>query len=334
MNVMHAKRLRQRMNTRSLCTRLAAFALTAAPLAAPAADGKPIEWVVGYSAGGGSDVVARTLADAMAKTLSQTIIVNNKPGAGTNIAADYAAKSKDYGHLMFTADFATLAANPALYTKLSYNAERDFASVGMMARFPLILAVSANVPAKNLKEFLAWAKSNAGGTNYASPGAGSPHHLATELFRERTQLTLTHVPYRGAGPAVQDLIGGQVPFMFIDTASGYQYVQSGRLRAIGVASAQRVKSMSEIPTLIEQGLGGFEAYAWQGLVVPAGTPPEFVGSLGKALNAALDSTVVKARFQSLGVEPIPSTPQQMTSYVRTEREKWGQLIRANNIKLD
>ncbi|HEV8312658.1 MAG TPA: tripartite tricarboxylate transporter substrate binding protein [Burkholderiaceae bacterium] len=322
------------MNLRSLCTCLAAFALAAAPFASHAADGKPIEWVVGYAAGGGSDIVARTLADAMSKTLNQTIIINNKPGAGTNIAADYAAKSKDYGHLMFTADFATLAANPALYSKLGYNAERDFAPVGLMARFPLILVVSANVPAKNLKEFLAWAKTNANGTNYASPGAGSPHHLATELFRERTKLALTHVPYRGAAPAVQDLIGGQVPFMFVDTASGYQYVQSGKLKAIGVASAQRVKSMSEIPTLIEQGLAGFEAYAWQGLVVPVGAPPEFVANLGKALNAALDSTAVKARFQALGVEPIPSTPQQMASYARTEREKWGQVIRAGNIKLD
>jgi tripartite-type tricarboxylate transporter receptor subunit TctC len=322
------------MNLRSLCIRLAAMALAAAPFATHAADGKPIEWVVGYAAGGGSDIVARTLADAMSKTLNQTIIVNNKPGAGTNIAADYAAKSKDYGHLIFTADFATLAANPALYSKLSYNAERDFAAVGLMARFPLILAVSPNVPAKNLKEFLAWAKTNASGTSYASPGAGSPHHLATELFRERTHLALTHVPYRGAAPAVQDVIGGQVPFMFIDTASGYQYVQSGKLKAIGVASAQRVKSMGEIPTLMEQGLAGFEAYAWQGLVVPAGAPPEFVGNLSKALNTALDSTPVKARFQALGVEPIPSTPQQMVSYARAEREKWGQVIRAGNIKLD
>jgi tripartite-type tricarboxylate transporter receptor subunit TctC len=314
--------------------RAAAIALAAlAPIAAHA-DGKPIEWVVGYAAGGGSDVVARTLADAMSKTLNQTLIINNKPGAGTNIAADYVAKNRDASHVIFTADFATLAANPSLYSKLSYNAEKDFAPVGLMARFPLILAVSPNVPAKNLKEFLAWAKSNPGGTNYATPGAGSPHHLATELFRERTGLALTHVPYRGAAPAVQDLIGGQVPFMFIDTASGYQYVASGKIKAIGVASAQRVKTMSEIPTLIEQGLGGFEAYAWQGLVVPAGAPPEMVGTLSKALNAALDSTAVKARFQALGVEPIPSTPQQMASYARTEREKWGQVIRAGNIKLD
>jgi tripartite-type tricarboxylate transporter receptor subunit TctC len=290
--------------------------------------------VVGYAAGGGSDVVARTLADAMGKTLSRTIIVNNKPGAGTNIAADYAAKSKDYGNLMFTADFATLAANPWLYGKLSYNADKDFTPVGLMVRFPLILVVGPNVPAKNFKEFQAWAKANDGGTNYATPGAGSPHHLASELLHERAGLKLVHVPYRGAAPAVQDLIGGQVPFMFIDTASGYQHIASGKLRAIGVASAQRLPTLPNVPTLIEQGLSGFEAYAWQGLVVPSGTPPEVVGTLNKALQTALDSTSIKARLQVLGVEPTPGTPAQMASYARSERDRWGQVIRSTGIKLD
>ena len=315
--------------------RVAALALSLSPFAAGAAgDGRPIEWVVGYAAGGGSDVVARTLAEAMSKTLNQTVIVNNKPGAGTNIAADYAAKSRDYGHLMFTADFATLAANPWLYTKLSYNAEKDFTPVGLMVRFPLILVVAPNVPVKNFKEFQAWAATNAGGTNYASPGAGSPHHLATELLRERAGMKLIHVPYRGAAPAVQDLMGGQVPFMFIDTASGYQHIASGKLRAIGVASAQRLPTMKDIPTLSEQGLAGFEAYAWQGLVVPAGTPGEVVGTLNKALVAALESTPVKARLQVLGVEPTPGTPAQMASYARSERDKWGRVIRDTGVKLD
>ncbi|HEX6707132.1 MAG TPA: tripartite tricarboxylate transporter substrate binding protein [Albitalea sp.] len=308
------------------------LALALASLAVQAA--KPLEWVVGYAAGGGSDVVARTLADAMGKSLNQTVIINNKPGAGTNIAADYVAHSKDIGHVMFTADFATLAANPFLYSKLSYDADKDFVPVGLMVRFPLLLVVSPNVPAKNLKEFLAWAKAQGQATPYASPGAGSPHHLATELLRERSGLKLQHVPYRGAAPALQDLMGGQVPFMFVDTASGWQYVTSGKLRAIGVASPQRVKTMAEVPTLAEQGLSGFEAYAWQGLVVPAGTPADMVAALNKSLVEALDSTPVKARLQALGVEPTPGTPAQMTSYARTERERWGRVIRDAGIKLD
>lgn len=302
------------------------------PLGAMAAD-KPTEWVVGYAAGGGSDIVARLLAEVMGKTLERTIIVNNKPGAGSNIAADYVAKSKDVGHIVMTADSAMLAANPSLYAKLSYSAEKDFAPVGMIARFPLVLVVSPSVPANNLKEFLAWARQN-GNTNYASPGAGSPHHLVTELFREKTGLNLTHVPYRGAAPAVQDLIGGQVPFMFIDTSSGGPYISSGKVKAIGVASGARLKTMGEIPTLIEQGLPGFEAYAWQALVAPAATPPETIAALNKALVGALDSTAVKARLQTLGIEPMPSTPAQLSAYAKSERERWGRVIRDAGIKLD
>jgi tripartite-type tricarboxylate transporter receptor subunit TctC len=313
--------------------RLAAVLLTAT-LPTLAQDTKPIEWVVGYAAGGGSDIVARTVAEAMGKTLGQTLVINNKPGAATNIAADYVAKSRDPGHVMLTADFATLAANPALFAKLPYDAEKDFAPVGLLARFPLVLVAAPNVPAANFKEFVAWAKGNVGGTNYASAGTGSPHHLATELLRERTGLKLLHTPYRGAAPAVQDLLGGQVPFGLMDTASVLQHIASGKLKALAVASAARLKSLPEVPTLAEQGLAGFEAYAWQGLVVPAAAPPETVTRLNKALVAALDSPAVKERFQSLALDPLPGTPAQMAAYARSERERWGKLVRDNGIKLD
>ncbi|MDH6183963.1 tripartite tricarboxylate transporter substrate binding protein [Polaromonas sp. CG_23.6] len=310
-------------------------ALLALPLAAVAAyPEKSIEWVVPYPAGGGSDVVARILSLPMSRTLGQPIIINNKPGAATNIGADYAAKARPDGYVMLTGDTATMAANPALYSKLSYNVDKDFTPVGLMARFPLILVVNPGVPAKNLTEFMVWAKKQPDGVNFATPGAGSPHHLATELFRERSGLKMVHVGYRGAAPAVQDVIGGQVPMMFVDTASGYQHIQSGRLVAIGVASPKRIATFSTLPTLAEQGLKGFEAYAWQGLVVPAATPPEAVNALSKALLAALDSTEVKARFQTLGLEAIPSTPAQMDAYAKAEREKWAKVIRASNIRLD
>ena len=313
---------------------LLAIAVLSLPLAAAAFPDKTIEWVVPYPAGGGSDVVARTLAEPMGRTLGQTIVVNNKPGAATNIGADYVAKAKADGHVMLTADTATLAANPFLYAKLPYDVEKDFAPVGLMARFPMLLVVNAGVPAKTLAEFTAWAKAQPGGINYATPGSGSPHHLATELFRERSGLKLTHVPYRGAAPAVQDVIGGQVPFMFADTASAYPHIQSGKLRAIGVASPKRVAGFDTVPTLAEQGLKDFEAYAWQGLVVPAATPPAAVAILNKALVAALATTAVKARFQTLGLEALSSTPAQMAAYAKSERAKWGQVIRANNIRLD
>ena len=323
------------MNLKKL-SRRGALALAAAAAVLPASllaqDARPIEWVVGYAAGGGSDAVARTVAEAMSKTLGQGIVINNKPGAATNIAASYVANAKD--PMLFTADFATLAANPWLFAKLPYNAEKDFVPVGMLARFPLLLVVAPNVPARNFREFVAWVKAQSGAVSYASAGVGSPHHLATELLRERTGLKLQHVAYRGAAPAVQDLLGGQVPFGLIDTASVQQYVATGKLRALGVASPARIATLPEVPTLAEQGLTDFSAFAWQGLVVPASTPPETVAKYSKALQAALESAPVKARFQALGLEALPGTPQQMASYTRHERDRWGKLVQSAGIKLD
>ncbi len=319
----------------SYVSRLSLLLSLAAAAAAPAFayPDKPVEWVVPYPAGGGADVVARTLAEAMGKTLGQTLIINNKPGAATNIGADYVVKSKADGQVLLTADTATLAANPWLYSKLPYKAEQDLAPIGLVARFPMLLVVNASVPVKNYKEFLAWAKTQ-DGLNYATPGAGSPHHLATELLRDRAKLNLTHIPYRGAAPAVQDVIGGQVPFMFVDTAAGYPHILSGKLRALAVASPARIKTFAEVPTFAEQGLPGFEAYAWQGLVVPTGTPAPVIATLNKALQDALASTAVKARFQTLGLEALGGTPEQMRAYWKQELAKWGQVIKAANIKLD
>ena len=318
--------------------RLAALAFfplaSLAALPALANDGKPVEWVVGYAPGGGSDVVARMLADAMGKSLQQSFIVVNKPGAGANIAAEYVARTRSPEHTVSTVDSAVLAANPFLYGKLGYSAERDFALAGMIARFPLVLVVGPQVPAKNLAEFLAWARSAPEGTSYGSPGLGSPHHLAVELLRSQSNLQLTHVPYRGAAPALADVAGGQLPFMFVDTSSGGPFIGAGKVRAIGVASPQRVVSMPELATLAEQGLPGFEAYAWQALVVPAATKPATVQALNKALNLALNSADVKARMQTLGIEPLPTTPAEATRYAAQERERWGRVIRNAHIRLD
>jgi tripartite-type tricarboxylate transporter receptor subunit TctC len=308
-------------------------ALAATPLLALAQD-KPIEWVVGYAAGGGSDVVARTVAEAMGKTLGRTIIVNNKPGAATNIAADYVAKSRDPGNMLFTGDFATLAANHALFAKLSYDAEKDFQPVGMLARFPLLLVAGPATPAKDWKEFVAWAKTQPNGVTYASAGAGSPHHLAGELLRERSGLNLTHVPYRGAAPALQDVMGGQVAVGVIDTAAAQQHLASGRLRALGVATLVRIKGLPDVPTLSEQGLKDFEAFAWQGVVVPTGTPADAIAKFSQALQAALNSPAIKARFDTLGIEAMPGSAAEMARFVRGERERWTKVIRTNNIHLD
>lgn len=295
---------------------------------------KPIDWVVPYPAGGGTDVVARTIADAMGRSMGQTFIINNKPGAATIIGAEYTTKAKADGYTVMSADTATLSANPYLYSKLPYNPEQDFTLLGLMCRFNLILVVNQNVPAKNLKEFMAWAKAQNNSINFASPGPGSPHHLATELFKSVTGLKLTHVPYRGAAPAIQDVIGGQVPFMFVDSAAGYGHIVAGKLKPIGVANTKRLVTFPDIPTLQEQGMKNFEAYAWQGLVAPAGVNDSTVKILNTELRKALDSTTIKAKFQALGLELIPSSPAEMAAYAKTERTKWSKIIQANGIKLD
>lgn len=317
-------------NTRR-CLATIAIAIPAVAHAFPTGT---IEWVVPYAAGGGSDVVARVIAAEMTKSLGQPLIINNKPGAGTNIGAAYAAKAKPDGHVVLTADTATLAANQFLYSKPGYNAEQDFVPVGLIARFPMILVVNPQVPAKDLKEFVAWAKAQPNPVAFGTPGAGSPHHLATELFSDATGLKLTHAPYKGAAPAVQDVLAGLVPFMIVDTAVGGSHIRAGKLKAIGVASLKRVAGFDTIPTLDEQGLKGFEAYAWQGMVAPANTPAAAVATLNKALVAAVRSDAAKARFQTLGLEAIPGTPAEMGAYAKREREKWGTVIKAKAIKLD
>lgn len=311
----------------------ATLALTIPALAGAFPTGT-IEWVVPYAAGGGSDVVARVIASEMTKTLGQPIVINNKPGAGTNIGAAYAAKAKADGHVVLTADTATLAANQFLYSAPGYNAEQDFVPVGLIARFPMILVVNPQVPAKDLKEFLAWAKAQPNPVAFGTPGAGSPHHLATELFSDSTGLKLLHAPYKGAAPAVQDVIAGQVPFMFVDTAVGGAHIRAGKLKAIGIASPSRVQGFDTIPTLTEQGLKGFEAYAWQGMVAPARTPAAAVEKLNKALVTAINSDAARTRFQALGLEAIPGSPGEMGAYAKGEREKWGKVIKAKGIKLD
>ncbi|MFD0667113.1 Bug family tripartite tricarboxylate transporter substrate binding protein [Ramlibacter sp. MAHUQ-53] len=314
---------------------LAASALALVSGAAQAqAQAKPVEWVVGYPAGGGSDIVARTIAEAMGKSLNRPIVVSNKPGAGTNIAADYVARSKDFGNIVFTADFATLAANPFLFSKLTYDAQKDFQPVGLLVRFPMFLVVNPGIPAANYKEFATWAKAQKDPVPWGSAGPGSPHHLVGELFRESSGLKLQHVAYRGAAPAIQDVVAGQIPAMWIDSATVLPFIEGKKVKVIGVASAKRLNLLPEVPTLNEQGLKGFEGYAWQGLVVPTGTPADAAAGFAKALQDALASTPVKARMQALGVEPMPGTPADMASFSRTEREKWGGVITKVGVKLD
>lgn len=322
-----------RRTRRALSLLLAILPLGATPALAEG-NGRPIEWVVGYAPGGGSDAVARMLAEAMARTMNQSIIVSNKPGAGSNIAADYVARARNADNVVFTADSAVSAANPSLYRKLSYNAEKDFAPIGTVARFPLVLVVAPDAVPKDYKSFVEWVRSDPRNQTYGSAGTGSPHHLPMELFRKESGLPMKHVSYRGAAPAMTDIMGGQLPYMFVDTSSGGPYLSTGKVRAIGVASKERIKSLPDVPTLDEQGLKGFEAYVWQALVAPAAARPETIRMLSRHLVDALNSPAVQQKLTTLDIEAIPSTPDQLTALSRTERERWGNVIREANIQLE
>lgn len=323
------------MNQRPISRRsllLAAAATPLLPAVVRAQDNSPLEWVVGYPPGGGSDITVRLLADHMARSLGRPIVVVNKPGGGTTIAAQYVATAKN--PMIFSADFATLAANPFLFTKLPYDPEKDFAPIGLMARAPMILVVSPKVPATNLREFVAWAKSQPNGINFASAGVGSPHHLVGEQVKDLLGIKMGHIGYRGGAPAMNDVMGGQVPMAMMDLGSAYPFISSKKVNAFASATLQRVNILPDVPTFDEQGYKSYEAYAWQGVVASNATPEDLRQKVNAALNAALNLTEVKARLQVFGVEGTPGPIDRLAPYARTERARWGEVIKKNNIRID
>ena len=315
---------------------LALAGAAAAPGAFAQADypNQPIRWVVPYPAGGGTDVLARTMAEAMRGPLGQQIVVDNRPGASTNIGAQMVATAKPDGYTLMSADNALLAYNEHLFSKLPFSPEKDFTYIGGLSRFPLALVVHPGFEAKTLKDFIAYAKANPGKLNYASPGNGSPHHLAMEMFKNRTQTFLTHIPYRGAAPALQDVMGGQVPCMFLDLAAGLPVIQAGKVRALAIGSARRVAALPEVPTLAEAGVPHTEVYAFQGVLAPAGLPAALTTRLNAEINKALATPAVAKRMQDFGMEALPGTPEQFRAMARAEAQRWGQIIRAAGVKLD
>ncbi len=315
---------------------LALAGVAAAPGAFAQADypNQPIRWVVPYPAGGGTDVLARTMAEAMRGPLGQQIVVDNRPGASTNIGAQMVATAKPDGYTLMSADNALLAYNEHLFSKLPFSPEKDFTYIGGLSRFPLALVVHPGFAAKTLKDFIAYAKANPGKLNYASPGNGSPHHLAMEMFKNRTQTFLTHIPYRGAAPALQDVMGGQVPCMFLDLAAGLPVIQAGKVRTLAIGSARRVAALPDVPTLAEAGVPNTEVYAFQGVLAPAGLPAALTTRLNAEINQALATPAVAKRMQDFGMEALPGTPEQFRAMARAESRRWGETIKAAGVKLD
>ena len=324
------------MHRRTILKTIAAGAATsAAPWAsAQALPDQPLRWIVPYPAGGGTDVLARTLAEAMRESLGQQVVIDNRPGASTNIGAQIVASAKPDGGTFMSADNAVLAFNEHLFSKLPFNPEKDFTYIGGISRFPLALVVHPGFEAQTLQDFIAYAKAHPGKLNYASPGNGSPHHLAMEMFKLRTGTFITHIPYRGAAPAMQDVMGGQVPCMFLDLAAGLPVIQAGKVRALAIGSAQRATQLPQVQTLAEGGVKNSEVFAFQGMLAPAGLPPAITARLNSDLNKALGSASVKKRMADFSMEAMPGTPEQFKAFARAESKRWGEIIRTANIRLD
>ena len=304
------------------------------PAAAQNYPTKTIRVIVPYPAGGATDFFARLVFPKMGEALGQSVVVENRPGAGTAIGASEVARSAPDGYTLLLGDAGTYAFNPTLYKKLSYDPTKDFAPVSLTGRFALILAVNPATPAKSVQEFVAAAKSQPGKINYGAPGPGSPIHLAMEFFKQRAGLDMTPIPYKGGADAMNDLLGGRISAMFLDIASGLPQIKGGKLRPLAVASAKRVAALPDLPTIGESGYPGFEAWAWQGFVAPAKTPRPIIMRLNAEFAKVMSDPTIKQRLSESGFEPQTSTPEEFSSYMKSEIAKWAKVIRESNVTLD
>ncbi len=288
---------------------------------------KPITLVVPHSAGGTSDILARTVAAEAAKTLGQTIVIDNKGGANGTIAAKQVASSAPDGYTLLLATASTHGINPSLYSRISYDAVKDFAPVTLLATVPNVLVVGPNVKAGNVQELIAFIRSQGDKTNMGSAGAGTPGHLAGEMFKSEAKLQFTHVPYKGGSPAITDLIGGQIDFMFTTIPGVLPHVKAGSLRALAVTSPERSSAMPDVPTMAESGLPGFQAVSWHGIVAPAGTPDAVVARLNQALTGALAAPEVKQRLMEEGARASGVNTAEFGKFIQTEMAAWAKAVK-------
>lgn len=308
----------------------AAFALPAAQAAYPE---RPVRIVVGFSAGGSTDVVARILAKELSEELGQSFVVENKPGGGSNIAASEVARAKPDGYTLLMVA-VTSAINETLYRNLDFSLVKDFAPVALGVKVPNVLVVNPSVPVKTVKELVDYAKANPGKLAFASSGSGTSIHMAGELFKIQAGVDAMHVPYKGSAPAVTDLIGGQVHFMFDNMPSAWPHVQAGKLRALAVTTSERSKSAPDLPTMAESGFKDFDVSSWFGLIAPAGTPADVVDKLNAAVQKALDKPEVQKRFTDLGAVWQHTTPAEFGAFIKSEVDQWRTVVQASGAKVD
>jgi tripartite-type tricarboxylate transporter receptor subunit TctC len=316
--------------------RLLTFALCALALPAAAQDfpSKPITLIVPYAAGGGNDAMARVAADKMSKTLGQNIVIENRGGAGGTIATRQIAKADPDGYTLGLGGTGTLAIGPTLYGNVGYDPRKDFAPVGLIGTSALVVLVHPSLPVKSIPELIAYAKANPGKLNYASAGSGSGIHLGTEYFLSLAGVTMTHVPYKGSGPALTDLVGGHVSIYFSSLPPAVGLVKNGKVRALAVTSAKRSAIFPDLPTVAEAGLAGYEAVLHYGIVAPAGTPKPIIDKLNAALRAAVMSDELKTKMAADGTEPLASTPEQYAADIDREETKWSAIVKKSGAKLE
>jgi len=317
-----------------LCTALIAGAWIASAAAQTAYPSKPLRLVSPFPPGGVVDTVSRVVAQKLSESLGQPVVVENKVGAGGNIAAEFVSKSSPDGYTLLMGSIATHAINVSLYSRMPYDAERDFAPVSLAATNTNLVVVNPSFPVRSIAELIAYAKANPGKLNYGTAGSGTAQHLAGELFKTTAGIDMVHVPYKGAAPAISDLLAGQIPLMFVDISISLPHVRAGRLRALAVTAGKRIPQLPEVPTVAESGLPGFEVNAWFGVFAPAGTTREIVNRLNADIVRGLAAPEVRERLLALGVEPQTSTPEQLAAFVKSEIAKWGRIVRASGARAD
>ena len=284
---------------------------------------RPLRLIVPTAPGGGTDFTGRLVAAKLSESLGQQVVVENRGGGGGSVGADNAAKSTPDGYTLLLGSIATHAVNPALYKKLPYDHLKDFAPVSLIGTVPNAMVVHPSVPVKSMQEFIAYAKANPGKINYGSSGVGSPPHLSMELLRSMTGINLVHVPYKGAGPALADLLGGQMQAMCTSLAGLINFIKSGRVRALGVTTAKRNPQLPDVPTIVESGIPGYEVTIWYAVFAPVATPKAIVQKLNTEMVKALNSPEMKERMALQGMDPAPSTPAELTAFVKIETAKWA-----------
>ena len=324
------------MSRKMIACAAAVAALACAMPGARAADypTRPVTLVLGFAPGGPSDVMARLFGKKLEQALGQPVVIENRPGAGGNVAAETVARAAPDGHTLLLASSGILAANASLYKKVNFDPVKDFAPITLVGTQPNVLVVHPALPARTLAELIAHAKANPGKVSFASGGHGSSPHLAGELLKAQAKIDIVHVPYRGTGPALQDLIAGHVQMNFSSVSPVVPHIQSGAVRALGVSALKRTALLPDVAPISELGFPGFEASAWHGLVVPAGTPKDVIAIIHRGMMTTLNDPDLRKRFTELGIDTAGNTPDEFAAYIRSEIPKWSAIIKSVGITLD